>query len=46
MLIDEAFNGKGLDEVVYCFQPNVNEQQARASYPFAFHPATDRKETL
>lgn len=27
MLIDEAFNGKGLDEVMYCFQPNAGGQQ-------------------
>lgn len=24
MLIDEAFNGKGLDEITYCFQPNIS----------------------
>ncbi|SPO01035.1 uncharacterized protein DNG_03783 [Cephalotrichum gorgonifer] len=28
MLIDEAFNGKGLDEVIYCFQPHASLQNA------------------
>ena len=28
MLIDEAFNGKGLDEITYCFQPNISMHQA------------------
>ena len=28
MLIDEAFNGKGLDEVVYSFQPNISAHHA------------------
>lgn len=26
LLIDEAFNGKGLDEIIYCFQPNPQGQ--------------------
>ncbi|KEZ42659.1 hypothetical protein SAPIO_CDS5915 [Scedosporium apiospermum] len=26
LLIDEAFNGKGLDEIIYWFQPNVHGQ--------------------
>lgn len=29
MLIDEAFNGKGLDEVVYSFQPNLSGHNAQ-----------------
>lgn len=41
MLIDEAFNGKGLDEVIYCFQPNVGEQQAHGDGDEEMYESSD-----
>lgn len=43
MLIDEAFNGKGLDEVMYCFQPNVGEQQAHAGEDEEMYESSDNE---
>lgn len=43
MLIDEAFNGKGLDEVIYCFQPNVSEQQAHAGEDEEMYESSDNE---
>lgn len=43
MLIDEAFNGKGLDEVIYCFQPNVSEQQGHVGEDEEMYESSDNE---
>lgn len=43
MLIDEAFNGKGLDEVMYCFQPNTSEQQPQGDEDEEMYESSDNE---